>query len=140
MSKNSITITLPKMKEINILTVAAGAGVSVQFAEDVKNKKCSFDEKVVPDETDYGVPINGESMEPNYPDGCIVWVHETKNVKHGEVAIVTINGAPFCKTYEEDGLHSYNPEFPTIHIEEGDNIDVLGKVIGYYVEEGSDDV
>lgn len=74
-------------------------------------------------------------MKPNYPDGCIVWVHETENVKHGEVVIAILNGEPFCKIYEKDGLHSYNPEFETIHVNEDDHIQFLGKIIGYYVEE-----
>lgn len=137
-SENSITIIQPPKKEIKIFTVAAGAGVSVPFDEDDRFEKRSFDIDIIPDGATCGVPINGKSMEPDYPDGCIVWVHETETVRHGEVVIAILNGEPLCKIYEEDGLHSYNSDFPTIHVENGDNIDVLGKVIGYYMEETFD--
>ncbi len=139
-SENSITISHPQKREIKIFTVAAGAGISVPFDEDDRFEKRSFDIDVVPDGATCGVPINGKSMEPNYPDGCIVWVHETENVKHGEVVIAILNGEPFCKIYEEDGLHSYNPKSKTIYVGDGDDIRFLGKVIGCYVEESSEEV
>lgn len=134
-SEDSITISQPKRKNIKIFTVAAGAGISVPFDEDDKYEERSFDINVISEGADCGVPINGKSMEPNYPDGCIVWVHETENVKYGEVVIAILNGAPFCKIYEEDGLHSYNPKSQTIHVGDGDDIHFLGKVIGYYMED-----
>lgn len=138
-SENSIIITKPlsqsQRKNINIFTVAAGAGISVPFDEDDRFEKHNFNIDVVPDGATCGVPINGKSMEPNYPDGCIVWVHETDNLNYGDDVIAIVNGEPFCKTLEKDGLHSYNPDFETISIDDGDNISYLGKVIGYYVEE-----
>lgn len=117
--------------EIAIANIAAGAGVSVSFSEDNSFTKRRFLTSEVPEGADCGIPINGESMEPNYPDGCIVWVHETEDVKQGEVVIAILNGEPLCKIYEEDGLHSYNPKFETIHISHDDSIKFFGKVIGY---------
>lgn len=116
------------------MTIAAGAGTFVPIDEDDRFEKRSFNIDILLDETDCGVLINGKSMEPIFPDGCIAWVSTTDGIKYVDDVIEIVNGVLLCKIYEEEGLHSYNPDFPTIHIDDDDNINFLGKVIGYYTE------
>lgn len=125
--KSQITMTT-----INIADVAAGAGISTPFTIDN-----AFSPKEVPRDAvisgaDCGVPINGDSMEPNYPNGSIVWVKITQDVEYGDVVIAILNGEPYCKIYQSDGLHSLNENYDIIHVYEQDNFSVFGKVIGYY--------
>lgn len=132
---NSIIITQSRRKYIDIADIAVGAGISVPFSEDNAFTKCSFNESDIPQNADCGIPINGKSMEPEYPDGCIVWVSRTSPIKYGDIIIAIVNGEPFCKIYQPDGLHSYNKNYHPIIVSENDTFKIFGKVIGYYVEE-----
>lgn len=132
---NSIIITQSRRKYIDIADIAVGAGISVPFSEDNAFTKCSFNESDIPQNADCGIPINGKSMEPEYPDGCIVWVSRTAPIKYGDTIIAIVNGEPFCKIYQPDGLHSYNKNYHPIIVSENDTFKIFGKVIGYYVEE-----
>lgn len=119
-------------KTINIAEVAAGAGVSTPFTIDNAFSPKEFPSTVVPKGVDCGVPINGDSMEPDYPNGSIVWVKITQNINYGDVVIATLNGEPYCKIYQPDGLYSINEKYPPILVNEYDNFSMFGKVIGYY--------
>lgn len=121
------------MTTINIAEVAAGAGVSTPFTIDNAFSPRDFPAHAVPVEADCGVPINGDSMEPQYPNGCIAWVKCTDTADPGDVIIAVLNGEPYCKIYQPDGLHSYNKSYETIHIYEQDNFSIFGKVVGNFV-------
>ncbi len=122
------------MISINIAEVAAGAGVSTPFTIDDAFTLREFPRDAIPPNTDCGVPINGDSMEPQYPNGCIAWVKCTNTADFGDVVIAVLNGEPYCKIYQQDGLHSFNKNYETIHVYEQDNFYIFGKVIGNFME------
>lgn len=122
------------MTTMSIADVAAGAGVSTPFTIDNAFSPKEFPSSAIPNGADCGVPINGDSMEPNYPNGSIVWVKFTDYIQFGDVVIATLNGEPYCKIYKSDGLHSFNENYEPIHVNEQDNFSIFGKVIGYYEE------
>ena len=128
--EKNITITT----NIKVYDIAAGAGTSTPFSEDDKYTIKQFSQKDVPTNATCGIYINGESMEPKYPNGCLVWVKETQDVSFGDIVIAILNGEPFCKIYQADGLHSINPQYHPISVNETDSFSVFGKVLGYYVE------
>jgi len=107
--------------------------VSTPFTIDNAFSPRDFPADAVPDEAECGVPINGDSMEPQYPNGCIVWVKCTDTADPGDVIIAVLNGEPYCKIYQPDGLHSYNKSYETIHIYEQDNFSIFGKVVGNFI-------
>lgn len=119
---------------LKVYNMAAGAGVSMPFSEDDNYTIMQFPQFDVPTNATCGIYINGESMEPKYPDGCLVWVKETQDVNYGDVVIAIVNGEPFCKVYQPDGLYSINEEYSPILVTESDNFSMFGKVLGYYVE------
>ena len=120
------------MTTINIAEVAAGAGISTPFTIDNVFTPKEFPHDVIPEEADCGVPINGDSMEPDYPNGSIVWVKLTTQIQPGDVIIATLNGNPYCKIYQLDGLHSFNENYDIIRVNDSDHFDIFGKVIGCY--------
>lgn len=122
-------------RRINIAEVAAGAGTSTPFTIDDAFSPQEFPEEVIPAGADCGVPINGDSMEPEYPNGCIVWVDCSAKVSFGDVVIAIYNGEPYCKIYQQGGLYSYNKDYNPIKVHEFDSVSIFGKVIGYYVED-----
>ena len=119
---------------IPISIVAAGAGISTPFTsnDDFENK--DFSSELIPKDADCGIRINGDSMSPDYPDGCIVWVKRNVELQYGDKAIIILNGCPFFKIIEKDGLHSINPKFMPIKIYDTDKFSIFGKVVGSYQE------
>ena len=82
-------------------------------------------------------PVNGHSMEPDYPDGSKVFVErvESSALHWGDVIACIAAGTPYVKIYEKDGLHSINPEYPVIHVTEDDNVHLIGRVLGLVPED-----
>ena len=69
----------------------------------------------VPDDADYAVRIQGNSMAPYINDGDTVYVKKTSELDIGDVGIFSVDGAMYCKMYYigEDRtltLVSANPE------------------------------
>lgn len=78
-------------------------------------------------------PINGHSMEPDYPDGSMVFVKRVPDasaISFGDVIACTVSGTPYVKIYAKDGLRSINKEYATIHVSSDDTVILLGRVIG----------
>lgn len=128
----SIVCTSHGKISIPISVVAAGAGISTKFTIDNAFEKKSFPSDVVPSNADCGIRINGDSMSPDYPNDCTVWVKQTTEVKYGDEVIAILNGCPYFKIYDREGLRSINPEYPIIKVYDDDKFSVFGKVIGVY--------
>ena len=77
-------------------------------------------------------PVNGQSMEPDYPDGSMVFVErvDASGLAYGDVIACIIAGTPFVKISERDGLHSINPDYSVISVTDDDNMRLIGRVVG----------
>lgn len=73
------------------------------------------------------VGVNGDSMEPTYKDGDLVYVEKRQIIETGEIGIFIINNECFIKEAGEEGLISHNPKYPMIPGTE--NIQCIGKVL-----------
>lgn len=82
---------------------------------------------------DYLIGVSGDSMEPDYSDGDIVYVKKTDRLNIGDVGIFQKDNGIYIKEVGENGLISRNPAYKPM-IDDSDVI-CLGKVIGK-VEEG----
>ena len=102
---------------------AAGKGVYIDGIPgeiiQVKNK---------PENATFAIGVTGDSMETEYFDGDIVYVHQQTEIEFGEVGLWRIGAEFFIKEYGPDGLHSYNKKYPVIPASE--EIMLVGKVIG----------
>lgn len=121
-----------KLTSVKIYEEAAGAGISNPFSDDDKYTVEKFLESDVPIGTTCGIKVNGDSMEPDYPNGNIVWVNENADIKYGDPIIAILNGSPYFKIYERDGLHSLNPNYDVIKVNDDDSFRLFGKVIGRF--------
>lgn len=75
--------------------------------------------------------VNGDSMEPEYPNKSIVLVEFTKgSLLPGDVGIFQVDGDLFIKEYRKDGLHSFNPQYSPMTHDEYEDIKVIGRVVG----------
>lgn len=88
----------------------------------------------VPISADFGVRIAGDSMQPRFIDGQVVWVRQQEILQNGEIGIFLYSGNAYCKKLStEQGrvrLISLNPQYSPIEIHEDQDFRVFGKVIG----------
>ena len=61
-----------------------------------------FADDSVPSDADYAVRIDGDSMEPYFKDGEMVYVKKSQELCNGEVGIFCVDGAMYCKQYYLD--------------------------------------
>lgn len=112
------------------ISVSAGTG---QFLDSDNYDLVEVGEEV-PANANFGVRISGDSMQPRFIDGQIVWVHQQQTIHDGEIGIFLYNGDAYCKKFEssKDGiaLISLNKAYEPIQITEIGDLRVFGKVVG----------
>ena len=111
------------------LAVSAGTG---QFLSDSSYELVDVDESVS-DSADFGVRVAGDSMEPKFPNGSVVWVHRCETLEAGDVGVFVYDGNAYLKTLVWiDGrvcLRSLNPKYEDIRVSMDDALFVLGKAL-----------
>lgn len=87
----------------------------------------------VPDKAHFGIRLNGDSMEPRYLNGQIVWVERTTELLDGDIGIFYLNGDAYCKRLHKETdyieLISLNPKYDPIPITEESDFRVYGRVV-----------
>ncbi len=83
---------------VSDLPVSAGTGA---FLDEGNFEMVSFPESSIPDGAEFGVRVSGDSMEPVYHDGQIVWVQQCENTRTGEVGVMIYDGQGYIKAYAE---------------------------------------
>ena len=112
------------------LAVSAGTG---ELLDDTDYDSVEVGDEVSP-AADFGVRIAGDSMEPRFVSGQVVWVKRQETLLPGEIGIFLYNGSGYCKVLERDErgvfLRSLNPHYAPIPVGEGDELRVFGRVVG----------
>lgn len=80
------------------LPVSAGTGA---FLDEDAFETVSFPRASVPAGAEFGLRVSGDSMEPVYQDGQIVWVQPCDALRPGEVGIFVYDGEGYIKVYGE---------------------------------------
>ena len=87
----------------------------------------------VPEEADFGLALNGDSMEPRYHDKQAVWVQQTDTLSNGEIGIFYLDGMTYCKQLKQDKdgifLISLNSKYQPISITAESSFKVFGRVL-----------
>ena len=83
---------------VSSLAVSAGRGA---FLDDDAFELVSFPATAVPDGADFGVRVSGDSMEPVYHHGQIVWVRRCERIAPGQVGVFVYDGEGYLKVYDE---------------------------------------
>jgi len=125
----------PTRKAIRIiplydLAVSAGTG---QYLNDSTYEELEIDD-TISELADYALRITGDSMEPRFINGQIVYVHKQKDLNNGEIGIFALNDDSYIKRLdvvnEQIQLTSLNTAYPPIIVREHDRLDVMGRVVG----------
>jgi SOS-response transcriptional repressor LexA len=107
------------------IPASAGTGVFIDVAdyEEIEVDDC------VPICTDFALRISGNSMEPTFENGQIVYVRKQESLEVGEVGIFVLNGEVFCKELGRGRLISRNSKYKPIILSEYDELYIFGKVV-----------
>lgn len=111
------------------LAVSAGTGQFLD-GEDYEMVEVGAE---VPEGSNFGVRVAGDSMEPRFHNGQTVWVRQQRSLMTGEFGIFLYDGSAYLKQLvARDGavaLHSLNPRYDDILVSPALPLRVLGKVL-----------
>jgi SOS-response transcriptional repressor LexA len=130
--KSSAPVTPFEARTIRLYdqTVSAGRG---NFLSDDSYELISAGNEV-PSDTDYALRISGDSMEPRYHDGQIVYIRQQNTLENGEIGIFLLDEEAYIKKLQNDQnglfLISLNKNYAPIPIEPYSEFSILGQVIG----------
>ena len=111
--------------------LSAAAGVGVPMEEDLSETRMMvFRDTPLSRRADEVFTVNGRSMEPDFPDGSLVYVRHADHVQPGEVGIFRVAGTLMIKEYQPRGLKSRNPAFRMIRPTDDDHAECIGLVLG----------
>lgn len=112
------------------LPAAAGLGYPL-FSDD--KEEIPYRKGEIPEDADFGIRVSGDSMEPLFSDGDLLYVKKCETLESGEIGVFVRNGEGLCKKYElidgEGYLVSLNPEYSPIRLLDSDVLKIVGKVI-----------
>ena len=128
-------------REIHKLTrfehqLAAGIGDPNEF-EDSGTPIYVYDDSLTC-RADCVFTVNGDSMEPDYPDGCMVLVKrisDSGELTPGDIGVFMIDNETYIKEYRGDGLHSLNPAYPVMRFSDFEHVYLIGRIIGVFSPE-----
>lgn len=106
------------------------AGIGNYLPDDIDESAIMVPDTPKTRKADYVLKVDGKSMEPEYMDGDLVLVKKQDQVDIGEVGIYLVNGEALIKETQNGYLHSLNPEFGNIELNENSEVHCMGKVIG----------
>lgn len=116
---NIIEVQTNPSRYIPRYTTPSAAGYSVPLDGD--DFEMILVDENVPDDADFAVGIQGNSMYPYIQDGDTVYVKKDCELSIGDIGIFSVDGSMYCKQYyvDEEGnltLVSANPELKDTNV------------------------
>jgi phage repressor protein C with HTH and peptisase S24 domain len=108
--------------------VSAGSGEFLTDSEQFENAK--FNQEDVPNNADFALTIRGDSMEPEYYEGDIVFVRKNVFPDPYQVGVFCLNGKGYIKRLKDGMLVSNNPKYKPRKIYPEDSFYIIGRVVG----------
>ncbi len=108
----------------------AAAGTATLLDEGTEQYQTYVRHNRVAEHADEIVTVNGSSMEPMFHDGQDVYVEHTTELAPGEIGLFVVNGEGYIKEWAKDRLHSLNPEYKDIILNENDAMRCIGRILG----------
>ena len=126
MPRNSRRVTY-----INCYDLAVSAGTGEPWVDSAYKTRLEIPGDLVPARAHFCVRVNGDSMEPAYRDGDIVFVERVDGcVNEGEIGIFFLNGDGYIKRLGRGELISLNPAYLPIPLHDYDSLRCQGRVLG----------
>lgn len=111
---------------------SAGTG---QYLNDVRVERIELPVDI---DADFVIPIKGDSMEPDYHDGDLVFIQTSVDLNNGVIGVFNYNGDAYIKQLvidkEQAYLHSLNPAYKDMPITPETDFRIIGEVVSVYRE------
>ena len=111
---------------------SAGTG---QYLNDVRVEQIELPVDI---DADFVIPIKGDSMEPDYHDGDLVFIQTSVDLNDGVIGVFNYNGDAYIKQLVIDKdqayLHSLNPAYKDMPITPETDFRIIGEVVDLYRE------
>ncbi|HEV5657689.1 TPA: helix-turn-helix domain-containing protein [Streptococcus pneumoniae] len=111
---------------------SAGTG---QYLNDVRVERIELPVDI---DADFVIPIKGDSMEPDYHDGDLVFIQTSVDLNNGVIGVFNYNGDAYIKQLvidkEQAYLHSLNPAYKDMPITPETDFRIIGEVVDLYRE------
>ena len=111
---------------------SAGTG---QYLNDVRVERIELPVDV---DADFVIPIKGDSMEPDYQDGDLIFIQTSVDLNDGVIGVFNYNGEAYIKQLvidtEQSYLHSLNPAYKDMPITPETDFRIIGEVVDLYRE------
>lgn len=127
----NLTIVQQDTRTMQYYQRIASAGSGEYLFDDIPTDTITVESTSVSDEADFVIGVNGQSMEPTYYDGDLVFVKKASSIPVGEIGIFTKGNECFIKELGKDRLISHNTDkvrYPDI-FPDGE-IRLVGAVLG----------
>lgn len=123
--KEVVTNKTSSIKLIPVLEQKAAAGLGIEtndYSEFIKEYRF-FDKTQIPSEAQFGIIIEGDSMEPTYKNGQVIFVKKLNDCDHNDYGIFCITEYDVTKVVfkrkillknETYCLRSINPDYKDI--------------------------
>ncbi|MBQ1389876.1 MAG: LexA family transcriptional regulator [Clostridia bacterium] len=130
--------TMPSVKELILFehSLAAGFSAATDFDDNGEPIYLYLSHNI--ELADCVFSVNGDSMEPEFHNNDLVLVQRyprCEQIHPGEIGAFIIGNETYIKQYQEDGLHSLNSDYKTMHFDSGENVYFIGKVLGVVNQE-----
>ena len=132
--KNEVSEKVVQLYGYDYYDHAASAGTG-QYLNDVRVERIELPIDV---DADFVIPIKGDSMEPDYHDGDLVFIQTSVDLNDGVIGVFNYNGEAYIKQLvidtEQSYLHSLNPDYKDMPITPETDFRIIGEVVDLYRE------
>ena len=126
---SAVQVEKPRLLRLYDIPVSAGTGNFL----DESGYELIEAPGYIPTAADFALRVSGDSMEPLFQDGQVIWVKEQETLNSGDIGIFAYFDDVYCKKlvvdYDKVYLRSLNPDYEDIEILEGLGLKAIGKVV-----------
>lgn len=123
-----IPINVIRERKVYYTAVSAGNG-SFLDGEDYE----MYSSAGIPEKADFGVHVSGDSMEPRFHDGDLIWIEQAEQLEDGEIGIFYFDGSSYVKKLQNNRKGAYlvslNKAYEPIPITESSSFKIFGRVL-----------
>ena len=118
----------PRLMKVALTRASAGTG---NFLDD-ENFDLMEINGPVPKKADFGVYIDGDSMEPQFHNEELVWIEQTDVLESGDIGLFFLDGLTYIKKYIVNNLGTFlvslNAKYKPIEVGEFSTFKIFGKL------------
>ena len=118
----------PRVMKVALMPTSAGTG---NFLDDENFEEREIYDNV-PKRADFGVYLDGDSMEPRFHDEELVWIEKTDYLEDGDIGLFYLDGMTFFKKFSRKKIGTFlvslNAKYKPIPVKEDSVFKIFGKL------------